>query len=397
MQNRNIYPYLIKAKASKKTGEIPIYISIEIDSVQVAAKSIQRKVLLEHWDAERKCIKDTVTNAKLINAAIKKRIDELEAEFLKRELLGSEVTKQAVRAQVRGKANLDYATFCREVIPKLYKVEGTIKQFLTEVNKLEAYCGSLSFSDINYEFLTNYKAYMRDELENEPNTIFKAFKTMRRMCYIALKMERIPFHPILKCGFYIGKYEDTDPEYLEWDEVLAFRNALFTKPSLTYSQRRAGWHFILQCCSGLRFSDVSRFKFDDFVRVDSTGHRLVLETKKNGEMVSIAFTSMITEAVNMVCQMPYDFSIANQVYNSELKVVGGVAGITKSIASHMGRHSFGMRCAELGMKEEDVMRLMGHRNIKHTRIYFKIKNRRLDEAMQAWEVKHPTVFHPCNS
>ncbi len=45
MQNRNIYPYLVKGKASKKDGSCPIYVSIHIDNNQVASFSTKKKVI----------------------------------------------------------------------------------------------------------------------------------------------------------------------------------------------------------------------------------------------------------------------------------------------------------------------------------------------------------------
>ena len=383
MQNRNIYPYLVKAKASKKTGEVPIYISIDIDNKQVAARSTGRKVLPTDWDADLKCVKASVANAALINAAITKKINDYDAEFLRKDLLGAPVTKSAVRLHIKGKSNLDYGSFVKEQVPIHYSNDDTKAQHLSEISKLEKYRKGLTFADINFEFLSAYRAYMRDKLKNEPNTIWKTFKAMHRMCELAIELGVLQSHPM--DGFDSASYESTIPDYLEWDEVQRVKAVLLTDQSITPAVRKAGWHFILQCCSGLRFGDVSKFKYSDFVRTDSTGNRLILETKKTGEIVSIAFTSMIQEAVDNVMADPYMQPITNQYYNRDLKIVGGIAKLNVSLASHMGRHTFGMRCAELGMREEDVMKLMGHKNIKHTRIYFRIKNKRLDEAMGTWE------------
>ncbi len=101
MQNRNIYPYLVKGKASKKDGTCPIYIAIHIDNKQVAALSTKKKIAPTDWDEQRRCVKSTAPNAILINAAIKKKIGELESEFLKKELLEVHISKKEVRTQLK--------------------------------------------------------------------------------------------------------------------------------------------------------------------------------------------------------------------------------------------------------------------------------------------------------
>lgn len=81
----------------------------------------------------------------------------------------------------------------------------------------------------------------------------------------------------------------------------------------------------------------------------------------------------------------HPLAITNQSFNRELKILSAVAGFSKPLHHHMARHTFGMRCAELGFSEEDTQKLMGHRDIESTRIYFRIKNARLDKAMQKWD------------
>ncbi|MBO9571398.1 MAG: phage integrase SAM-like domain-containing protein [Chitinophagaceae bacterium] len=59
-----------------------------------------------------------------------------------------------------------------------YTKPRTIGTYEAECTKLEKFQSIITFADIDYNFLNNYKNYMRDELENDPNTIWKAFKFM---------------------------------------------------------------------------------------------------------------------------------------------------------------------------------------------------------------------------
>jgi len=98
MQNRNIYPFLVKEKASKKDGTCPIYIFILIDNKPVARFSSKKKVHSKDWDSNKRCVKPTAINAVLINAAINKKIKELEGELLRKELLDVTISKAEVQA-----------------------------------------------------------------------------------------------------------------------------------------------------------------------------------------------------------------------------------------------------------------------------------------------------------
>jgi integrase len=149
------------------------------------------------------------------------------------------------------------------------------------------------------------------------------------------------------------------------------------------SIRLTGYYALLSYYSGLRFGDAVSFDYKKKVIEDSTGKRLVLYAAKNGEIVSIAFTKYIAEVVEFIKDKT--ITITNQDFNSNLKIITGIAEIAKDVSSHTGRHSFAMRCAELGMSIDDVQKLLGHNKRSSTEIYFRIKNRRLDDVMKKWE------------
>jgi integrase len=147
--------------------------------------------------------------------------------------------------------------------------------------------------------------------------------------------------------------------------------------------RLIGYYYLLSFYSGLRFSDTTTFDYKKKVTEDTTGKRLVLYATKNGEIVSIAVNKYISEVIEYLRGKP--IVITNQEFNDAVKSLASIADIEKDISSHTGRHSFAMRCAELGMNIDDVQKLLGHGQRKSTGIYFRIKNKRLDDVMKKWE------------
>ena len=378
----NIYPVLATWKRSKKTGLCPLHLSVDIDHKRAAFPSLKRKIPPEQWDAEKRIVKSNYANAALLNAFISKKVKELDGEFLRKQLLGVKVTKQAAKKQVKGtNSGMDFYKFCNEQIEN-YPNKETRRTYKSEVTKLMCFSPSLSFNDIDYNFLQKYSRWMREIRGNEPNTIFKSFKFMHTMIEIAMKPS---FKLVLSdpfAEFDRGKYEQGIPPYLEWAEVEKILAALREK-KFADDHAIVGYYFLLSCFSGLRFGDCINFSYNKYVTTDSTGERLILSTEKSGEIVSIAFTEHIREVVTHIKERP--LSLTNKAFNLILKVVGYSAGITKPLKSHMGRHTFAMRLAELGFSIDDAQKLLGHKDKKSTQIYFKIKNIRLDKEMEKWK------------
>lgn len=76
---------------------------------------------------------------------------------------------------------------------------------------------------------------------------------------------------------------------------------------------------------------------------------------------------------------------ANQVTNRYLKDLAGKAHINKRISFHSSRHTFATVSMELGIPIEYISSLLGHKDLKTTRIYTKILDYKKVEAMKNWE------------
>ncbi len=383
MKNINIYPVLATWKKSKKDGRCPIHVCVDIDNKRISFPSIKRKVLLEEWDEQSKQVRSNALNASLINATIKKFIGDLPAKFLKKELLGHDVTREGIKREMKlGEESQNFYNFCLEQIKLSRYSHNTTRVATHEVGKIKKFRSELCFRDINFDFFQRYESYMRDELQNQTNTIWKSFKLLNGMLNRAVKIGGIiQKNPMI--DYDRVRYKQCIPPYLEWHEVLKLKEQLKTNPAIKERCRMVGYYFLLSCTSGLRFSDSIRFNYPEFVIEDSNGRRLILSTVKTGEIVSIIFTKDIAEIVDYLKDK--SITITNQEYNRELKILAGITGLSKSLKSHMARHSFGMRCAELGLSEDDVQKLLGHSSNQHTKVYFRIKNNRLDDVMKKWD------------
>lgn len=370
MQNRNIYPYIVKSKASKKDGSCPIYITIHIDNKQIAAFSTKKKVAPKDWDEQKRCVKSSAPNAILINAAVKKKIGELEAEFLKKELLEVHISKKEVRTQLKDGSRKSFADFCNKQIKEKYTNKETLRTYTSEVTKLELFREDIAFKDIDFAFLQSYKAYMRDELKNSPNTIWKSFKFMNTMLRDAIKVGGIinknPFD-----SFDRGSYRQTTRTFLTKVERGKLEGLL--QKDIPADLYRVVVYELFMCYAGLRFEDAMAFDYNEHIVDDE---RLIMETQKAKELVNIKLFPKLREVLVYVREHP--LSTTNQEFNAVLKVAACMAGIDKKLTAHVGRHSFGRMLAENGVDIKKAQKLLGHRDERSTRIYFHLLDTDVD-------------------
>lgn len=191
-----------------------------------------------------------------------------------------------------------------------------------------------------------------------------------RTVFLAAQSERlVDGNPFLK--FQNPKYIQTDRTYLEKEEVDAWEKAL--KQPLNEDMLVSGYYFLLGCYTGLRISDWRRFN-PEFIK----GDRLILRAKKNGKLVSLQMHDKLREIVSILLDLPR--CPVEQVVNRNLKAIASedLANIQKTVTAHVARHTFAVRCAELGISPEVTAELMGVSK-KTVMVYYKITDRRIDQ------------------
>lgn len=238
----------------------------------------------------------------------------------------------------------------------------TIRQQKGEISKLKAFRPVVNLQDITPAFLSDYKAHCY-ELGNVTNTVWKSFKYLRKIVLRAYKEKLIPDYPF--AIFEMPRYRNPQKKYLTEDQI----EALLAIEDLPEQIRIARDWFVIGCYTGLRFGDMASFNKKEKIR----NGRLVLYTKKTGEVVSLPFTDKLKELFERVNYLPVEFS--NGYFNILLKQLD--VGLKLSV--HVARHSFGTLCASKGMRQEVIAKYMGHSSIKTTAIYAQLSSPSMDD------------------
>lgn len=341
-----------------KQNKQAVYIRISQGTKRRYRKT-QIKVLPKDWENGQ--VKSSHPQYKLFNQVIKKLIAEAEVEGLQ---------------PVNKFPQKDFFKYAGECIRqwKNDKAPETLRQHNSEINKIKDFTPSLNLS-LTTEWLNNYKAHLFS-IGNKNNTVHKSLKFVRLIIRKALREGLIEKNPFTL--FDMPKYKDPEIKYLtkeQVEEIVKIAQDINCQDKLRFV---ATW-FCIGCFSGLRFGDMKKFNQKDHI----INNRLILYTSKTGTPVSMPVSPKLKALFEQVDYR--GVSISNTDFNRKLKTIGIIAGVGM-LNVHMSRHSCAIMWANAGISQEVVSKLLGHKDLKTTAIYFKITSLRIDEELKKAEL-----------
>ena len=80
--------------------------------------------------------------------------------------------------------------------------------------------------------------------------------------------------------------------------------------------------------------------------------------------------------------------------NGNLKKIAKICGIKRNITFHMARHSYAsLITLSQGVPMETVSRMLGHRDLRATRIYAQVSNEKINTDMRRLEKRITDRYH----
>jgi site-specific recombinase XerD len=354
----------------------------------VTSKSTGHRILIDHWDSSTRLVKDCAPNSRLINTVIQKRLQDMQAQLMKKDIAGHRPNRNIVYKAVRGIDDAqDFIGFCLERIRVDYQSKETIRSYKGECTKLQEFRRYISFADLDYVFLAGYKKHMIDKLGNDENTVWKSFKFINTMINKALAIGGIihenPFNQ-----FDRGKYVQKQRHYLELSDCDKLEEIALNEDQPVLI-RRVSIRFLLMCYSGMRYQDAMAFNPDVHV---INGERIVMGYQKFNTTVNNILWDRLKGIIELVKLAP--LKMGNKQFNQWLKVIAGACKINADLTSHMGRHTLGSLLAEAEVPIEKAQLILGHRDIRSTRIYYHQKAKDIDRGMMQLNTLKATVRIP---
>ena len=265
-------------------------------------------------------------------------------------------------------ARQTFKQFCDLQIENLKtnKAAGTLRNYDKQLKKwFEFYTGW----DITPKRLNDFKVEISKTLS--PNSSWDTFKVLKKFYGLAKNEGWVTDNPFKKMESP-AKYKNPTREYLVLNEL----NTL-EKLELSEELNIIKDYFLLECYSGLRFSDWSRFEIETIGKE----RNLKVNTKKTGEPVYLPIDESPRLSAIIARLKPYSYSLEHT--NRMLKLIKIQAKFKKNLSTHIGRHTFGVMCADLGMSIETTADLMGI-SVRVCSVYYKITRTRVKDEFARW-------------
>lgn len=410
-QKMSLLVWLRKGKATKN-GTAPVYVRVTIDGLDEEI-SLGEKIHPDNWDSDLKVARGTDALSKVANLCIQDARECLEMYFKLLARTYEKVTPLMVKRAFNKVALEDVekpdspkmfnpavktlipafdryiATFASRVEKNLAS-DGTLRHWRSTRKKVQEFLRAhykqddIELSAIKYAFSQSLYEYLTIEVPEPLSeaTAKKHIKKLKQILELCSTNEWIAKNPIkgFKCGG-----DDTDILPLELVEV----ETLYCKQLPIERLAEIRDAFIFQCFTGFAYQDVYDLTPENIIRVGKNGERWLIKNRgKTGVTEMVPILPIVEEIIARYahhaqcriknCLLPVN---SNVRYNGYLKELAVICGINRELNTHLARHTFADIMLNNGVPLEDVGKMLGHKSIRTTQRYAKVRKERISKNM----------------
>lgn len=395
--DRNYFSILFFIKKSKllKNGEAPICLRITING-QRAEVQIKRSVEVSLWNSNKECaigkerkhqelnhyLETVRTKVLRIHRELEQDGKPITAEILKRHFYG-EGESPKMLLEVFREHNKKYRELLDKdvVLGTVLRYERTVR-YLEEFMKEKYRFSDIPLKDINHEFVKEFEHFIKKEKDCAQNATIKYLKNLKKIIRNALVNKWMDDDPFVEIRFH---QTASNREFLTEEELNKLIEKEFTIPRMEVVRDI----FVFCSLTGLAFTDVQHLKPEHIFR-DMDGSYWIRKTReKTDNMCNIPLLDLPMkliqkyqnhpECVRKGVVMPVP---CNQRMNSYLKEIADICGIQKTLSTHIARHTFACLAIANKVSTESIAKMLGHTDIRTTKIYARVLDRTISDEMQ---------------
>lgn len=388
--------FYLKKNEEKPDGRCPIMGRLTVGKTMVQF-STKMKVPLSLWDIPFGRCKGKSKQAVEINGQLDKT--RISVNYHYQEIVA--VKEKATAEQVKN-AFLGIASE-QETLVKYFKNHNTnfakrvgvnrsahtnfeyenalrhLKNFLKHKYKVS----DVPFSALDDAFINSYDFYLRVELRLKPNTILGIVTRMRKMIKYAVCEGIITSDPFIN---YAPERPKPQQKYLTRAELDKIMNTPLDHPN-RYLTRDM---FLFSCFTGLAYRDMCNLSAKHINRADDGVIWIKITRQKTGTPCEIPLLDFSLQIIKkyrgLAPQGKLLLMLSCGKMNVNLKKIAKICGIERRLIFHMGRHTYASEITlSQGIPIETVSRMLGHSDLRSTRIYAKITNDKISEDMNKLE------------
>lgn len=346
----------------------------------------------DNWNASKQKAFPPTTDHNQINIQLSLIKQEVNQAFLMLQVQQEVFDVEDIYLKYKGedikteKTLLEVYTLHNERMKKLIGIEyseATYKKFEESKNHVKSFIkhntqkSNILLEQLNMKFLNDFDYYMKVEKKLKQVTINKHIERLRKIIKLALAegfLERDPFL------LFKQKQVILQVVYLDSKELHLLENHRFTQVRL----QQVADMFVFCCYTGLPYQEMATITTDNLID-GFDGRKWISiyrqKTKKNLTIPLLTKAQIILNKYeNQKTLLPV---ISNQQFNSFLKEIASILGISKRITHHTARKTFASTVLLYNdIPMETVSELLGHSNMKVTQSHYaKVVQNKVSEQM----------------
>ena len=268
-----------------------------------------------------------------------------------------------------------------EQIPLLPIKEGTRRRYTVTLKRMREYGKMTRWSDLTVENLYKWDTWLHQLTKAQSNgdkqaereqhpigdaAVYNYHRTLRSLLTRAVKFQIIDANPYDRVRGEFRKGIRENVEYLTEEEITAIESL---QPIEGTQMAMARDLFVFQLYTGLSYADTQSFDISNYKYIQGKWLSVGERVKTGVPYVSQLLPQAVEVLERYGMRPPL---VNNSQYNESLKVIQSALGITTRLHSHLARHTFATRALRMGVKIENVSRMLGHTNITQTQRYAKV-------------------------
>ena len=397
---------ILRNDKAKSDGKVPVYLRI-IKDRKSQYISIKEAVIPALWLEAAQEVDKKHPNAKWLNAKFLKRKSEAKDLVLQSEERKRNIRTEELKAEVVGRAPVDFFTFGEKFIRKYdtpTKI-GTYRSRKSILNKFKIFLNGTSLHIDRFEVgvLNDYIEFLQKTTKNGNTTIKSNLRFLHTIFIQAIRENLATSNndPFLKVKV---KADQAKREYLTKKEIQEIKKLKLDPDTKIYDHRNM---FLFSCFSGgLGIRELLMLKWSD-IRDD----RLYFQRKKTSQLNNFPLTAQGLEIIQYyrkkinsakghhfvfpAMSNTKDYADPNYLHNSissqttlmnkNLKKIQEKANLSKHLSTHLARHTFATAALMKGIPVDQVQNILGHSNIRETMIYAKTLSKGVDNSMKKFK------------
>lgn len=396
--------YYLRHKELKNDGSAPIMgrITIGKSMVQFSAKC---SVQVSLWDTKSA----RATGKSKVAAELNRILDQTTLSIhshckdllAKKEKVSAEEVKNAFQGIASGQETLigycdkyDKMLAARvgvNITLESYKRYGIsfnhVKRFLRTKYNLS----DISFQALDYSFIEAFDFYLRVQLKFKPNTIIGIVGHLKIIAKRAVNDGIITRNPFI--GFSL-EGEPLQPKSITGQEL----NKIMTTPLDSPNRYLVRDIFLFSVFTGIAFSDIRDLTCNNLVQAEDGVWWIHSKRRKTGTEFHVPLLELPLQIIEKYRGLNKDgkmfVMLSCSKTNGNLKKIAKICGIKRNITFHLARHSYAsLITLSQGVPMETVSRMLGHRDLRATRIYAQVSNEKINTDMRRLEKRITDRYH----